>query len=363
MAHNVRLGLVGTSWWAELAFLPALATHSHAQVAAICGRNQERANEVATRFGVPHVYADYRAMIASGQIDAVIVATPDDLHYPITIAALDAGLHVLCEKPLALNAAHAQAMCERAEAAGVIHMVNFTWRLVPHLQHMRQLVAEGSIGRCLRAEFRFLGDYGRDSTYQWRFDGQRANGILGDLGSHVIDLAHWLVGDITAVSALLTAFVPRVDADGRPVAAANDVALLLVTFQNGALGSIEASAVDHASEIQIVLQGTAGRLEAGVPVGAGNLYLRGGLDGDKALVPLDVPEHLWHAVPRAGSDFESMVTLLHQGPVGSRHFVDAILAGHQASPNFRDGWRAQVVLDAAIRAHEAGARVAIAPMA
>jgi predicted dehydrogenase len=357
MTHHLRLGLVGTSWWAELAFLPALATHPRARVAAICGRNQQRANDVAARFGVPQVYADYREMIASGQLDAVIVAAPDDLHYPITIAALDAGLHVLCEKPLALNAEHARAMYERAEAAGRIHMVNFTWRLVPHLQQMRQLVADGYIGRCVRSEFRFLGSYGWDSTYQWRFDKRRANGILGDLGSHVIDLAHWLVGDITAVNARLETFVERVDDDDRPVPAANDVAVLLVTFENGALGLIEASAVDHASEIQIVLQGTAGRLEAGVPVGAGELYLRGRRGGDEMLVPLDVPEALWHGIVRGASDFESLIALAHHGPVGVRHFVDSILAGRKPSANFRDGMRAQHVVDAAMQAHSEGAWV------
>src|SRR6185295_11043661 len=119
MPRSVRIGIVGTSWWTDMMFGPALRGHPQAEMVAICGRDQSRAEEMATKYSIPQVYSDYREMIAHGDLNAVIVATPDDLHYEITLHALGAGLHVLCEKPLALTAQQAWEMYEKAEAAKV----------------------------------------------------------------------------------------------------------------------------------------------------------------------------------------------------------------------------------------------------
>src|SRR5437763_16585958 len=124
MPPNVRIGIVGTSGYMDMMYGPALQTHPRAELAAICGRNRSRAEEMAAKYSVPHVFTDYREMIAHGDLNALIVATPDDLHYEITMQALSAGLHVLCEKPLALRAAQAWEMYRKAEAARVRHMVN-----------------------------------------------------------------------------------------------------------------------------------------------------------------------------------------------------------------------------------------------
>src|SRR5437763_11417497 len=115
---------------------------------------------------------------------------------------------------MALTLADAQAMLARAEAARVKHMVNFTWRSVPAYQYMKELIGEGYLGRPYQCALSFVADYGRDGEYAWRFDRRRAHGILGDLGSHMADLARWLVGDITNVSALLGTYVPRPGPDG-----------------------------------------------------------------------------------------------------------------------------------------------------
>jgi UDP-N-acetylglucosamine 3-dehydrogenase len=110
---RVRIGVVGTSWWADEMHLPNLSSHPGARVVGICGRNGERAEAIARKYAIPAVYTDYQEMIAAGGMDALVVATPDDLHYPITMAALDAGMHVLCEKPLALRAEQARAMAHK----------------------------------------------------------------------------------------------------------------------------------------------------------------------------------------------------------------------------------------------------------
>ena len=176
MSKKVRVGIIGTSWWVDLMYVPSLRSYPDAEVAAVCGRNSERAAEVAKKFGGARIFTDYREMIAAGSLDAVVIAVPDDLHREMTIAALDAGLHVLCEKPLANNLADANEMLRRAEVAGVKHMVLFTWRWQPHWRYIKHLVDTGYIGRPLRARFAFISGaaFQEGSSGQWRYDGRRA---------------------------------------------------------------------------------------------------------------------------------------------------------------------------------------------
>jgi predicted dehydrogenase len=110
MSEKVRVGVIGTSWWADMMHLPSLKSHPGAQIAAICGRKRDRADDMARKYEIPRVFTDYREMIARANLDAVVIATPQDLHYPMTMAALDAGLHVMCEKEMALNAHQAREM-------------------------------------------------------------------------------------------------------------------------------------------------------------------------------------------------------------------------------------------------------------
>src|SRR5689334_12113054 len=116
MKDKVKVGVIGTSWWVDLMYVPSFNSHPDARVVAICGRNAKRAREIAAKFGGATVFTDYRDLIAVDGVDAVVVAAPDDLHYPMTLAALDAGRHVLCEKPLAGNAEDAREMHRRAIA-------------------------------------------------------------------------------------------------------------------------------------------------------------------------------------------------------------------------------------------------------
>ena len=110
MSESVRVGVAGTSEWAEVLHLPGIESHPGARLTAICGRRRERAREVAVKYDIPFVFTDYRAMIDSGELDALVIATPDETHHPIMMAALEAGLHVMCEKPLAPRASLAKEM-------------------------------------------------------------------------------------------------------------------------------------------------------------------------------------------------------------------------------------------------------------
>jgi predicted dehydrogenase len=239
MLEHVRIGVVGTSWWAELMYLPVLKRHPRAELVAVCGRNRERVDQIAQKYSLSHAFTDYQEMIEQAGLHALVVSTPDDLHYPITMAALDAGLHVLCEKPLALDMAQARAMYEKAEAAGVTHMVLFTYRWLPPYRYVRQLVDEGYLGRPFNCSMRYVCGFGRDPQDRWRLDPQRARGVLGDIGSHMIDLARWYLGDVAGVGAHLTAFVGRIDSQGRRIDSTNDSAALTLLFQNGAQATIQ----------------------------------------------------------------------------------------------------------------------------
>src|SRR3712207_1327556 len=132
MPNTLAIGVIGTSWYNDLMHLPNIKSHPQAQLVAICGRNLVRAQEMAIKYDIPAVYTDYREMLAKAKLDAVVVVAPDDLHYEMTMAALDAGLHVICEKPLTMNAQEARALADKAAAAGLQHMTFFTWRWTAH---------------------------------------------------------------------------------------------------------------------------------------------------------------------------------------------------------------------------------------
>jgi predicted dehydrogenase len=359
---TVRFGVVGTSFWTDFLHLPMLTSHPQAAITAICGRTRTNAEALAAKYSIPRVFTDYRTMIAAGGLDAVLVATPDDTHLPIVMAALDAGLHVVCEKPLACSAADARAMYERAEAAAVNHMTFFTWRWLPYLRHMRVLLDRGRVGQLYHCSLHYIGDYGRNGEYNWRFDRGRANGILGDLGSHMIDLARWLVGDIVRVSAHLATHASRVDPDGALLDSANDAAHLLVEFASGAHGMIEVSSVGVVGarfmEQRVALHGASGSLNATIAFGGASQLDGVGNDG-LPLEDIAIPTELWGTVDASRPLTEVGVALFCQQPVGTRLFVDDILAGRRSSPSFYDGWKAQEIVDAAMRSHERSAWVEV----
>jgi predicted dehydrogenase len=360
MRDKVRVGVIGTSWYADIAHLPRVKSHPRAELAAVCGRNRERAQEMATKYDIPLIFTDYRQMIEKGNLDAVIVSTPDDLHYPMTMDALDAGLHVLCEKPLALSLAQAEEMVEKAEAAGVKHMVCFTYRWTPAGRYLKQLVDSGFVGRCLHCHFSYLAGYGRAARYGWKWDRRRGLGVLGDLGAHAIDLARWYVGDIAKVSARLGTFVERPGVEGQPLDPANDAALLAVEFANGAQGTIQASAVAHITrgqEKHIRLYGQSGTLEADESFVVGEI--RGARQDEEQTQVLAIPEELWEGVDRAQPLIAQEMEAFLKQSIGDRQFIDAILDDRPVVPSFYDGLKAQQVIEAALQSHQQGVWVSL----
>ena len=362
MAAKVRVGIIGTSWWTDLMFLPSFRSHPLADVTAICGRNRERADEMANKYKIPNVFTDYRKLIENGNLDAVLVAAPDDLHYQMTMAALNADLHVLCEKPMALNTQQAQEMYENAEAQRVKHMIFFTNRWHPHFRYLKQLVDDGYIGRCYHADFYFLGDYALQPVYLWRFDGLRANGVVGDLGSHMIDLARWYVGDIVKVSAQLGTFVERPGVDNTPLNPANDTASVNLQFDNGAQGMIRVSAVtnrgDRGMDIGVRLCGDSGTIEvdhisSGPEAG---VKFRGVRHGEEQFRDLEIPDAFYENINKGGEMFDVFI----KQSAGPRLFVEAIVEDRPITPNFYDGLKVQEVIDSALESNRKGCWVNLA---
>jgi predicted dehydrogenase len=356
MESRVRVGVVGTTRYAEGMHLRSLQSHPRADVVAICGRDRARAADVAGRHRIPLVFTDYQQMLATAQLDAVVIVAPDEQHYPMTMDALDAGLHVLCEKPLATTAAQARAMYERAEAAGVKHMSFFALRTSLHHRYLYQLIEQGYLGTPYAAHLHLTHGFFRSDAYQWRFDQQRGTGALGDLGCYVIDLARWFVGDIARVSAHLSSLVERPHPDGQPYVPANDAASLVVAFANGAQGTLAASVVAHQAERgqlnSVVLHGSDGTLELQHTFRGATL--QGARAEEQQIGPLAIPAELWEGVdPATPTD----VTTRHS--VGDRAFIDAIVHDRPITPSFYDGWKVQQVIEAAFTAHDQGCAVTI----
>jgi predicted dehydrogenase len=360
MRKTVRVGVIGTSWWANWMYLPSLRNHPNAELAAICGRDLQRAGELAKTYGASEVFADYREMIAAGSLDAVVVAAPDDLHHPMTMAALDAGLHVLCEKPIANNAALAKEMYEKAQAADVKHMILFTWRWQPHFALMKKLVDEGFVGRFHHARFSFVGGEPRNKSYRWRFDARRANGVAGDIGSHMIDFARWYMGDIRRVSARLETMNVREGQPGASPSPANDAAFLLLEMSEGAHAVVELSQIAHLGDqearISVHLHGDAGTLEAET------IFF--GAEGGSILRGIRHDETRFRTLHRRkfAAEFSKRPDLLEgydKLPIGPRLFIEAIAQNKSVAPNFWDGLKAQEVVDAAFQSDAEGRWVSV----
>lgn len=218
---------------------------------AIAGRDEEAVAEAAKRYGYAKYYTDWREMIADDRVQLFDNGGPNFAHAEPTIAAAKAGKHVLCEKPLARTAEEAKVMWDAVQAAevkhGVKHMVGFNYRFVPAIRQIRNLIDSGALGRIYHFRAIYLQEWimpHYNAPMMWRLDKEQAgSGALGDLGSHIIDLARYLVGEINSVSAMTRTFVPqRPNPDGSMgKVTVDDAFAALVNFDNGAMGTLEAT--------------------------------------------------------------------------------------------------------------------------
>jgi predicted dehydrogenase len=259
------------------------------RLVAVAGRNEAAARDTADRFGWAGVETEWRRLLERDDIDIIDICTPGDTHAEIAVAALEAGKHVLCEKPLANSVEEAERMVQAAQAAaalGVRSMVGFTYRRVPAISYARRLVEEGRLGRIVHVRGAYLQDWLVDpeSPLTWRLQKERAgSGALGDVGAHIIDLAQFVTGEqLTGVSALTETFVRErpvsdpslVGTSGisgtsasngsaaRGAVTVDDAAVLVSRMSGGALATFEATrfATGRKNSIRLEINGTRGSL-------------------------------------------------------------------------------------------------------
>jgi predicted dehydrogenase len=335
-------------------YLPALADHPIGRLTAICGRDLDRAKSVGSSWNIAHVHNDWTEMLDSDEIDALIIATPNETHYEITMAALDRGLPVLCEKPLGMNVAEAHKMAEVAAERGAITMVPFTYRNMPTNQFVKQLIGDGYVGRPYHLSMRYFAGYARDGAYAWRFDEEKAgSGILGDLGSHWLDMARWFLGEVTAVSAHRDFFVDRqARPDGSDYVPVEDSAVISARFESGASATLQVSAVcwegtSFGQVHELDLHGSGGTLHA-LNDWDTVQEVRGVRSGEPGPAkPLVIPDSAWNGAPR-DRVHDTYRHIFRRTEAMTREWVTAIAEGHTVEPDFATGARVQELVAAAV---------------
>ena len=216
------------------------------KLVAVCGRNEAAVSEAARRYGYEGYYTDWRKMLENDRIQVFDNGGPNDAHAEPCIEAAKAGKHVFCEKPLARTGEEAKAMLDAVTKAGVKHQVAFNYRFVPAIRQAFDLIQSGKLGQIYHFRAVYLQEwimphYGTPKI--WRLDKSVAgSGALGDLGAHIIDLGRFLVGEYKSVSAMTRTFINERPLDGKPSKVdVDDAFIAAVEFENGAIGSVEAS--------------------------------------------------------------------------------------------------------------------------
>lgn len=342
---SVRIGIIGTGFGVS-AQVPGFRRAPGAEVVAICSARRERAEAAAREHGIPHAFDDYRAMIAQGQLDLVSIVSPVSLHHPMTMAALDAGCHVLCEKPTALDAAEARAMYERAEAAGVVHMIDHELRFNPTRRRIAQLIGEGYLGAVRYAQVRTVSGARANPAqpFSWWSERAKGGGALGAAASHQVDLLRWWLGEIVEVSGQLETFVrqrPDPETGASREVDADDQYALMARFASGAYAHVFTSYVAHHGGFNsIEIHGEAGSL-----VLDHDDRLWGRRMGEAEPTEHTVADPLFGAPDLQPTVWNvSFVHLAHE-------LLAAIREGRapREGATFLDGLRNQLVLDAARR--------------
>jgi predicted dehydrogenase len=357
MHNTIRIGIIGTGF-GQSAMVPGLRRVAGAELAAICSARRERAEAAAKAHGIPLAFDDYRAMLAEANLDLVCIATPVATHAPMTLAALEAGCHVLCEKPMAMDVREATAMLQAAEAAGRVHMIDHELRFNPTRTRIAELIATGYLGRIYYANICNVSGMRGDPSrpWDWWSDRSRGGGALGANGSHQVDLLRWWLGEITSVSGQLNTFVQqRPDpAEGGVLRTvdSDDQFSFSARFAGGAQAHVFVSYVAH--------HGGANQVE---------------IHGERGSLVLDQADRLWAKL--LGGEVEELTVPdpLEGAPgvpngVWARSFVhlaeELVTAlREQRAPargaTFRDGLRCQQVLDAIRQSHAEERWVTINP--
>jgi predicted dehydrogenase len=333
------------------------------QLVSIAGRNEEAVAAAQGRYGFADHVTDWRVLVNDPRVGLFDNSGPNNLHAEPTIAAAEAGKHVLCEKPLGRTADEAYETWQRVAATGVKAMCAFNYRFVPAVRLAREIIASGEIGEIFHFRGRYLQEWIIDADFPmvWRLDKNVAgSGALGDLGAHVIDLARYLVGEIDAVSAQTRTFVKEREGEAVTV---DDAVESIVDFSNGAVGTIEATrfASGRKNALQFEINGSKGSLSFDIErLNELQVHYTGSKPGEhsqgfRTVLVSEADHPFWQWWWPQGHMIGWEHTFVHE----IHHFLTAIREDSDIAPHgatFEDGYRAAEICDAMLRSADSGCR-------
>lgn len=356
MSQRVRIAIIGAGAVADYHHVPGIKLDPRAELVAACDPNEKLLKQREQDWGVTKTTTSAEAIAADPEIDAVIICTPNYTHLPITLACLEGGKHVMCEKPLGLNFAESAQMYRKARDKGLRHMTAFTYRFAPSMLYLRHLLRSGGLGvpRHFRSQ-RFL-DW-PETSWGWRqFKKLAGAGDLFDMTIHRIDYAQDLMGNMTSICGAVAQFVPRdKNPDGSPSAPSevDDWSALICQFSRGGVGVLEGSTLmkgyhyDGFGHDWAEVNGSEG--SAVYQLKEPNTILVG--KQGQTLQNVDVPKEFLKPAGSPRDPAKGVPSTVFRYDL-AWEFVSAIVEKRDAVPGFDDGARAQAVADAVLESFD-----------
>lgn len=343
--YMVRIGIIGAGGMGN-AQAREFSKLEGCQVVAVCDVERSRAEALAKEYGIAGVYTDVDTLLTKADVDAVSNITPDSLHKEVALQIIGAGKHILSEKPLATNYEDAREMMLAAQGAGVINMVNFSYRSAAAIQEAKKRVDKGAVGTIRHVDATYFqswlaakmwGDWRTTQGWLWRLSTEHGSqGALGDIGVHILDFASYPVGPYKSVQCRLKAFdKAENNRIGDFVLDANDSAFITAEFENGALGSIQASrwATGYQNRLALKIFGDEGAIRINLDTSWTALEISSGRNIDTAS---------WRSIE------------LDATPNNYERFIRSIETGVNDQPDFARGAEIQKVLDACFESDRIG---------
>ena len=375
---ELRVGMIGSGMMGKahsigframpMCFWPAPAIP---RLVAISDATEKLAQEASERLGFESWVFPWRKLVKMKDVEIVDVVTPNDTHKDMCIEAAEAGKHIYCEKPLAMNGKDAREMFEAAEKAGVKHCVDFNYRMTPAVMLAKRLIQEGRVGKVYHFRAKYLQDFAVDPSFPlvWRF--RRAisgSGALGDIGSHIIDLARFLVGEFEKVAVMTETFIeerPLPESGSltpaKGLVDVDDAVCILARLEGGTLGVLEASRFAYGRKNFQMFEINGSK---------GSIYFNYERMNELMFYSAEDPEHVqgyktiltgpphpygkaWWPIPGLNVGFDATVTnMIYE-------IANGIVNNKQIIPNFYDGWKCCQIMDAILKSAEEGAWITL----
>lgn len=350
-SQTIGVAIIGTGFGQKV-HIPGFQAHPRTKIVAVYHRNIDQAKTIAASHNIPHACDTIADILAIPEVAAVSIATPPFLHYEMAKAVLEAGKHLLLEKPTTLNASEAKQLYQLAQQKGVIATVDFEFRFVPGWQLFAELLSSGYVGKIRLIRIDWLGSSRADASRPWNWYSslEKGGGALGSLGSHAFDYIYWLFGPVRRLCAYLNTAIPTrlepVSGEVKPVET-DDNCLLTLELADGTPCQVTISAVVHASRTHWVeVYGDRGTLI----VGSENQkdYIHGfrvwGSQSGKPLVEIEIPNRLIFAKNYADGRISAFIRIVDQ-------WVQGIDSQTEIVPSWREGVYSQLLMDLSHESH------------